>query len=26
VQKATGTPAGAFLEVLNVTRGGLVER
>jgi len=26
VQVATGTPPGAFLEVLNVTRGGLVER
>jgi len=26
VQVATGTPLGAFLEVLNVTRGGLVER
>ncbi|HEY9122412.1 MAG TPA: phosphoglucosamine mutase, partial [Brevefilum sp.] len=26
VQKATNTPEGAFLEVLNVTRGGLVER
>ena len=26
VQTATGTPAGSFLEVLNVTRGGLVER
>ena len=26
VQKATGTPEGSFLEVLNVTRGGLVER
>jgi len=26
VQKATGTPKGSFLEVLNVTRGGLVER
>ena len=26
VQEATGTPAGSFLEVLNVTRGGLEER
>ncbi len=26
VQEATGTPSGAFLEVLNVTRGGLVEK
>ena len=26
VQQATGTPLGASLEVLNVTRGGLVER
>lgn len=26
VQEATGTPLGSFLEVLNVTRGGLVER
>jgi len=26
VQKATGTPSGSFLEVLNVTSGGLVER
>jgi len=26
VQVATDTPSGAFLEVLNVTRGGLVER
>jgi phosphoglucosamine mutase len=26
VQDATGTPEGSFLEVLNVTRGGLVER
>jgi len=26
VQEATGTPAGSFLEVLNVTRGGLVQR
>jgi phosphoglucosamine mutase len=26
VQEATGTPKGSFLEVLNVTRGGLVER
>jgi phosphoglucosamine mutase len=26
VQQATGTPVGSFLEVLNVTRGGLVER
>lgn len=26
VQNATGTPEGSFLEVLNVTRGGLVER
>jgi phosphoglucosamine mutase len=26
VQAATGTPKGAFLEVLNVTRGGLVAR
>jgi phosphoglucosamine mutase len=26
VQKATNTPEGAFLEVLNVTRGGLVKR
>lgn len=26
VQKATGTPEGSFLEVLNVTRGGLVKR
>jgi phosphoglucosamine mutase len=26
VQAATGTPEGSFLEVLNVTRGGLVQR
>ncbi len=26
VQSATGTPEGSFLEVLNVTRGGLVKR
>lgn len=26
VQEATGTPSGSFLEVLNVTRGGLVDR
>lgn len=26
VQTATGTPKGSFLEVLNVTRGGLMER
>jgi len=26
VQNATGTPSDSFLEVLNVTRGGLVER
>jgi phosphoglucosamine mutase len=26
VQESTGTPEGSFLEVLNVTRGGLVER
>ena len=26
VQNATGTPEGSFLEVLNVTRGGLVQR
>jgi len=26
VQKATGTPASSFLEVLNVTKGGLVSR